>query len=105
MFLSHKQKSDPDHNTKKLKELVQEYQTLNQAIDAFFKEWDVTEETIARFNQIKEQFTQDAWDTLNKERERLEAKAKKELDQVRDPLEMAKRYRERNIPPQWLFVR
>jgi hypothetical protein len=105
MFFSHSKYSNLEHSEKKLKELLSEHEALNRSVDAFYKEHDITEETFARYNEMKEQFTPEDWEKLNAERAALEKKLKAELSQVRNPHEMEKRYRERHVSPHWLFVR
>ena len=99
MFFSHQD------NEKKLKALVQEHETLNLAIDTLFNEMGITEQALARFQQIKAMLTPEDLKKIDAEKDNIEKKTKLDLDNVRNPKEMEKRYKERNIPPTWLFVR
>ena len=105
MFFTKSREDSTLTNEKKLKELSMEFENLNRTVEAFFSEWNVSEDTITEYNQLQSQFSEEAWTQLNAERLKLEAKLKSELNHVRNPLEAKKRYEERNVAPHWLFVR
>lgn len=92
-------------NERKLKALLQEHEALNDAIASLFKEWDITEETLSRFNQLKEQFTPQDWDALNQAREKLKSLTDTRMSDIKNPKELEQRYKERQVQPHWLFVR
>lgn len=105
MFFTKSWEDSTHTNEKKLKELAAEFASLNKDVENFFSEWNLSEDTIAEYNQLQSQFSEEAWQKLNEERLKLEAKLKRELNLVRNPLEAKKRYQERNVAPHWLFVR
>ena len=105
MFSLSQDKSHLETAEAKIQRLTQEFETLNEAIDRFFAEWNLDSDALAQFNQDREQFTSEAWEQLNEERLKLEEKLKSELDGVPNPLLTKKRYEERKFSPHWLYVR
>jgi chromosome segregation ATPase len=89
----------------KLEALTLEFERLNQAVETFLDECQLTEEAVLRFNSTKEHFSEEAWEKLEQERKRLDEKLQKQLELIRNPHLAKKKYAERNVAPHWLFVR
>lgn len=98
-----------EHKTKqqelKMEALIREFERLNDTVDEFFNEVGLTEESIVRFTNTKEHFSEAEWERLNEERAKLEEKFNRQLSLIRDPKLAQKKYSDRNIAPHWLFVR
>lgn len=90
-------------NEKKLKELLLKNEALDREVSGLLKE--ETLQKVAAYSQDKGNFSDEEWDTLEKERKDFEVKLRRELDQVQNIKEKEKKQKERNVAPTWLFVR
>ena len=70
-------------NEKKLKELLLKNEALDREVSALLKE--ETLKKVAAYSQDKGNFSEEEWESLQKERKDFEVKLRRELDQVQNP--------------------
>lgn len=86
-------------------ELVIKTENLNQQVEELLTELNVSPEQLSAFIGNKDNFSEDNWQTIVKQRQELEDKLKRELANIPNPLKNKKTYSERIVPRHWLFVR
>lgn len=86
-------------------ELVIKTDSLNQQVEELLEELNVSPEQLSAFIGNKDNFNEDNWQTIVKQRQELEDKLKRELANISNPLKNKKTYSERIVPQHWLFVR
>ncbi|MCB1113809.1 MAG: hypothetical protein KDK62_03550, partial [Chlamydiia bacterium] len=72
-------------NEKKIKALLLEHEALNEAIDRLFKESNVSQETLARFQHLKAKLSPEDLKAIDQETEKLKNQTQIGIDQVRNP--------------------
>lgn len=85
-------------------ELLIKVDALNQQVDDLFSELNVTPEQVTAFISNKENFTEENWQTIMEEKQKLESKLKMELSNIRNPRKNQETYSKR-VVQHWLFVR
>lgn len=88
-----------------IQELAIQIDSVASQVDAFLTELNITAEQISAFIENKDNFTEENWNTLLQQKQELEAKLKRELANIKNPLKTKKTYSERNVQQHWLFVR
>lgn len=92
-------------NEMAIQELTISLENLNQQVDALLNELEVSAEQLTAFVENKENFSEENWDLLLKQKKDWNEKLRLSLENVRNPLSAKKKYAERKIEPHWLFVR
>lgn len=105
MFTSENVEDNLHKLEKKIDELHIHNEALDKEIAALLSEYKVTEDQISALLSNHENFTKENWETLQKEKKRLDEKLKKELSNIPDPRKRAKSLKDRNIPKDWIFLR
>ncbi|MEX1012348.1 MAG: hypothetical protein WD595_02865 [Waddliaceae bacterium] len=70
---------------KKIKELEIECETLSRDQKLLFEGFDITEEQLSAYLKNPENFTFEEQALLQEEKEKLDAKLKRNLDSIKDP--------------------
>lgn len=86
-------------------ELLIKTESLNQQINEFLDELNISEEQLSTFIGNKDNFSEENWQEINRLRQELDEKLKRELGNVRNPLKNKKTYSERIVQQHWLYVR
>lgn len=87
------------------KELMIKTDTLNQQVEELLAELNVSPEQLTTFIGNKDNFSEENWEMIVKQRKELDEKLLRELANIRNPLKNKKTYSERVVPQHWLFVR
>lgn len=90
-------------NEKKEKELLLKNEAIDREVKALFPN-DILDKA-ANFTLNKENFTDEEWNKLDEERKKLDLQLRREIDNIVSPQEKERKQRERNVSPNWLFVR
>lgn len=91
---------------RKISELDIQNEVLNREIDSLLAEHNVSSSQISAFVSNSSHFSPLNWETLQKERKRLEDKLKRDLDNLISKKEHQKtRESLKTIQPNWLFIR
>lgn len=94
-----------DHE-RKLKELEIQNESLDREISHFLAECNVTEKQLTTYVSSREYFTDSQWDTLQKERKKMDDALQLKLACIPKLSKKKKAEQEKIIvSPQWLFVR
>jgi len=94
-----------EDKNKKIKELAIRNENLDRETKAFLNELKVTPDQLTTFIEDKDNFTEENWKELHKERNKLDEKLQTEIKSIRNPLDVKKAYSERKIDTHWLFVK
>lgn len=86
-------------------ELMIKVDSLNEQVQELLAELGVTPEQLTHFLANQDNFSDENWQMINKQRQEFDEKLKRELANVRNPLKNKKTYSERVVPQHWLFVR
>lgn len=92
-------------NEKRLHELTMEFERLNKETSQFLKSLKVTPKQLTTFIEDKDKFSEKNWEMLQKERKKLEEKLDLELNNIKDPKQVEKKFNERCVAPHWIFCR
>jgi hypothetical protein len=88
-----------------IEELSIRIENLNREVETLLSELNVSHEQLSAYVEHRENFSDENWETLQKERKALDEKLLRELINVRDPRKAQKAMKELRIQPHWLFVR
>ncbi len=91
-----------DHATQ---ELLIRMDVLDREVKGLMSELNVTPEQLTQFVENADNFTPENWEELQKQRQALDDKLQRELENVRDPSKAKKRQADRHVAPHWLFVK
>ncbi|KAF3363285.1 Ankyrin family protein [Chlamydiales bacterium STE3] len=80
-------------------------ESLDVEIADYLTEYRVSEEQLTQFVSQKQHFSEENWQDLQKFKIEMENKLTQSLDNIANPLKLKKAYKDRVVPPQWLFVR
>lgn len=92
-------------NEKKINELSLQIEALDRKVEELLNEFKIDCEAILKFNENKDNFSDEEWEELQHERDQLRLRLLKELQGIKNPTETEKKYKERNVQPHWLFIR
>ena len=92
-------------NERVLQQLLIHMESLNSEIDLFLDDLKVTPQQLNKYLSDPENFTDDNWLELQKQRELLEEKLSRDLKNIRDPRKTQKTQQTRNIQQHWLYVK
>lgn len=93
------------HNEIKMRELDIRHEKLDHDISNFFEELQVTPEQLTAFISTKDNFTEENWQELQKQKKQLDEKLDIELKNVRNPLKSKKALASLNVGRNWLHVK
>lgn len=92
-------------NEKKIRELAIRHEKLDSDISSFLVDLEVTPEQLTAFISKQENFTEDNWQELQKQKQQLDEKLDVELKNVRNPLKSKKALASLHVARHWLHVR
>lgn len=92
-------------NDLSLQELMIRIDSLDREVKTLLSELSITPEKLSTFIDNQDNFTDENWQELQKQRQLLDEKLSKELLNVRDPRKVKKHQDDRNVQRHWLFVR
>jgi hypothetical protein len=92
-------------NEKGMRELSIRIENLNRQVNELLTELNVTPEQLTALIEKKENFTEDNWSELLKQKQALDEKLQRELKNIRDPSKAKKTFAERKVEKHWLFIR
>ncbi|MEI8365277.1 MAG: hypothetical protein WCF65_02565 [Parachlamydiaceae bacterium] len=78
---------------------------LNQDVESFLQELNVSPEQLTTLLSEKNNFTERNWNTILEQRKALDEKLLRALVNVANPQKTKKAYASRKVPSHWLFVR
>lgn len=94
-----------EQNEIAFQELSLRIENLDRLAKEMLEELDVSTEQISQFLNNKDNFTDENWNEILKQRKELDAKLKKELDNIRNPIAAKKAFKDLKVERHWLFVR
>lgn len=94
-----------EDKNKKIQELSIRNESLDRETRKLLEELKVTPEQLTAFVSKKENFTENNWQELQKEKDKLDRKLETEISSIRNPNAVKKAYKSRKVDPRWLFVR
>jgi len=100
-----KLEQDITKNDLSAQQLMIRIDSLDREIKGLLSELNISPEKLSTFVANQENFTEENWQELQKQRQLLDEKLNKELSNVRDPRKVKKNHEDRNIQRHWLFVR
>jgi hypothetical protein len=92
-------------NEMAIQELAISLESLNLQVDDLLNELEVSAEQLSAFVENKENFSEENWKHLLKQKKDWNEKLQLSLDNIRNPLKAKKKYAERKVEQHWLFVR
>ncbi|MGA8164395.1 MAG: hypothetical protein WB791_05130 [Waddliaceae bacterium] len=88
---------------------IQELSLLIEACDRrekeLLEELRVTPEQLTAFVKDKANFTEKNWEELQEERQKWDSTLERDLQNILNPKQTKQAYAERDINPQWLYVK
>lgn len=105
MFFKQQEEQEIEKLDRRIQELEIQNESLNSEVTQLLGELSLTPEQIHAFVTNPSNFSPENWEEMEKHRNALDAKLKRDLDQIRNPLKAKAAYKGRQIPPTWLFVR
>jgi len=110
MFLSQQSEENLESQSTKndltLQELLIRIDGLDRQVKAFMEELDISPEQISGFVNNPDNFTQENWAQLEKQRKMLDEKLDLEMRNIRNPKSAKKAYASRaGVQQHWIFVR
>ena len=94
-----------EQNELAIQQLTLRVENLDRLANEMLEELDVSTEQINKFLNDKDNFCDENWEEILKQRKEFEAKLKKELDNIRNPLAAKKAFKDLRVERHWLFVR
>lgn len=94
-----------DKQNRSTQELMLRIDALNREVNVLLEELQVTPEQISHHLANPDNFSPEHWEELQKQRQLLDEKLSRTLENVRDPIKTRKAQAERQIQNHWLFVR
>lgn len=88
-----------------IRELAIQIDSMSDQVNSFLAELNVSPEQLSAYLANQDNFTQENWNTLLQQKQELEEKLKRELENIKNPLKTKKTYSERKIQQHWLYVR
>lgn len=92
-------------NERKINELSIKMDAVDREVHALLNELNVTPDQLTQFVHTEKNFAEEDWAKLQEEQQKMHTKLQVELQSIRNPKEMQKRYAERVVQNHWLFVR
>jgi len=92
-------------NELKINELSIKLDAIDREVNELLNELNVSPEQLTQFVHTEQNFSKEDWIHLQEEQQKMHTKLQIELDGIRNPKEMQKRYSERVVQNHWLFVR
>lgn len=105
MFLKDNIEEKLHLNEKKIRELSIRLEKLESDITNFLEELEVTPEQLSTFISKKENFTEENWLEIQKQKKQLDEKLDLDLKNVRNPLNSKKALASLNVGQFWLHVK
>lgn len=110
MFFSNFKKDNLDEviesNEKRIRELSIQIENLDKKIEDLYKELKLTPEQVNVFIENRSYHSDQAWEAIQKERQAINEKLRKELSNIIDPLKQKQKYSQMSVQQQhWLYVR
>lgn len=105
MFLQGSLEEKAQTNDKKIKELGIQLEKLSQDVEEFYETNALNSEEIETYFKEASNFTDEEWEFLQLLRQHHTKKMESIKNKATDPRETKKRYSERVVNPNWLFVR
>lgn len=95
-----------EQNNTKIKALSIQIENINREMDSFFKELQINFDNLSEFMSKKDNFTEENWEELSKQKKMIEERLQRELDNIRNPLK-AKHAQssQQHVQRHWLFVK
>lgn len=90
---------------RKYKELEIQNDNLDREIADLLDYCNVTEKQLTTYVSSPEYFSESQWETLKKERKRMDDALALKLSCIPNPAKKKKAQQERYVAPHWLFVR
>lgn len=94
-----------NNNEKKIRELAILLEKVDNDVSIFLQELEVTPEQLTTFISNQENFTENNWLELQKQKKQLDEKLDTALKNVRNPLKAKKALDALHVPRHWLHVR
>lgn len=93
-------------NETKIRAMSIQLENLNREIDEFFGQLQLNIDNLSSFMSNKNNFTEQNWDELNKQKQLVEEKLQRELDNIRNPLKTkASQASQMHVQRHWLYVK
>src|SRR5436190_11680354 len=89
----------------KIKALTNQLDNLSREVDEFLGVLDINLHQLAHYAEQKENFTEENWNELHKQRKQLEDKLHRELENIRNPVKTKRSYDNLHVQRHWLFVK
>lgn len=89
----------------KIKEFAQEIQQQEEELEKLISEIGMSPKEVDELLSNKENFGDEVWEELQKEKVLLEEKLQKDLDNIQDPLKSKKALSELRLRQNWLFIK
>ena len=90
---------------RKIQELTLRIEACDRQEQELFNELEMTPEQLTAFVQNKENFTEKNWDKIQKQRQERDENLDRDLKNIRNPRKSKQAFEERNINPQWIYVK
>lgn len=90
---------------KKIQEMELRIANLDEEVEELLESLKVSPEQLTAFLSNKENFTEENWNEVAKQKKELEEKLKRELDNVRNPIKSKKTYSSLHVQRHWLHVK
>lgn len=106
MFFEQSLEEKIKSNEKRIKELQNETQRINQTFEQLYQEQGVTYEQMQAYFSNNDNFSPEELETMNLLLAEQEKKTESIDNKIVNPLETKQRYEEKSfVDPRWLFIR
>lgn len=106
MFSQEELEKDYEVTQKQFKELTIHLEALERNYQDVLNHLSMTSEQLKEFMENPNNFSVEAWEELQQEKEQMEQLLKLQFAQINNPQQIKKKYSERGtIQQNWLFVR
>ncbi len=105
MFFQKSCEQQAQKNDLDIKELELKIEGLDLKTEELFTSLNVTPEQISAYLDNKENFTEENWAEISKQKKDYELKHERDMKQIRNPTKMKRAYASLNVQRHWLHVK
>lgn len=104
-MLNKKLETQIQQQEKNIQELQIKLEGIDREITTFLQEFNITAEKLSQFIENQANFTQENWETLQKQRQTLNEKLNLALSNIRNPIKTKRNYSSLHVQRHWIPVR
>lgn len=94
-----------ERNRREIEHLEEKYSRLTEETKELHDKLGVTAEELKKYLANPSNFSSQSWKALQKQKEKLQEAYERDLEQIKNSIHKEQRFKERNIPSNWIFVK